>query len=251
MDNTKRFSDRVENYKKYRPDYPIEVIGALKDSCGLNKSSVIADIGSGTGIFSALLLPVVRMVYAIEPNAEMRKAAEEALSSYGNFNSRDACAEDTGLDSHSIDIVTAATAFHWFDKEKTKREFSRILKKNKWVILIWNERNKHESEFLIAYEAIFNNHIPEYATKHHKNVSALFIDEWYGPGKSELITFRNHKKLNWEGLLGRFLSSSYAPRENQPHYARVIDELKQTYERCAHNDAIVFEYTTRLYVGKI
>jgi len=251
MDNTKRFSDRVDNYKKYRPDYPIDVIKVLKDRCGLNKNSVIADIGSGTGIFSALLLPYVGMVYAVEPNAEMRKSAESALLSYGNFSSRDASAEDTGLKSQSVDIVTAATAFHWFNKEKTKKEFSRILKKDKWVVLIWNERYKHGSDFSIAYEAIFNNHIPEYAAKHYKNVSALFIDEWYGPGKSELISFRNHKKLNWDGLLGRFLSSSYAPLENQPHYTKVIDELKQTYERFAHNDTVVFEYTTRLYVGKI
>ncbi|HUL01173.1 MAG TPA: class I SAM-dependent methyltransferase [Nitrospirota bacterium] len=251
MDNTKRFNDRADNYKRYRPDYPAEIIEVLKEKCHLSKKTVIADVGSGTGFFTKLLLPYAGVVYAVEPNPEMRKVAEEALSHYNNFRSISARAEDTQLDAHSIDMVTAATAFHWFDKQKTKEEFRRILKGDKWVVLLWNARNTLENEFLAAYEALFRKYVPEYEKKIHENKDTSSINEWYGEEKAELTLFRNHKILNWEGLRGRFLSSSYAPQESHPNYQRALEDLQQIYERFAHEDSINFEYTTRLYVGKM
>jgi len=251
MDNTNRFKDRADNYKKYRPDYPVDIINVLKDKCGLSKKTVIADIGSGTGIFTKLLLPYAGIVYAVEPNPEMRKVAEETLSSHDNFRSRGTRAEDTTLDSHSVDIVTAATAFHWFDKQITKEEFRRILKEDKWVVLVWNARNTLEHELLAAYETVFRKYVPEYEKKLHENKNTRSINEWYGEGKSELTLFRNYKTLNWEGFRGRFLSSSYAPQEGHSNYERALEDLKRVYERFAHEDSIIFEYTTKVYVGKI
>jgi SAM-dependent methyltransferase len=252
MNNTKRFTDRAENYRKYRPDYPAAVIEVLKKKCGLSTDFVIADIGSGTGIFAKLLLPYVRMVYAIEPNAEMRKAAEEELlSSYKNFFSLDATAEDTKLESSSIDLVTAATAFHWFDTQKTKEEFRRILKEPKWVVLIWNEKNTQRNELQIAYDSILNKYAPDYGKRRHKNIDALSIGEWYALGRSECITFRNDHTISWEGLQGRFLSSSYAPQKGQPNHEQAMEELRSAYMRYAREGAVVLEYTTKLYVGTI
>lgn len=251
MDNTKRFTARAENYRKYRPDYPAAVIDVLKKKCSLNKDSVIADIGSGTGIFAKLLLPHVGMVYGVEPNSEMRKTAEELLASYGNFKSRDASAENTTLKTRSIDIVTAATAFHWFDKQKTKVEFKRILKDPKWVVLIWNERNWQNSEVESAYDAILNKCAPDYSNRAHKKIAGLSLEEWYEPGTSELLDFKNSQRMNWEGLQGRFLSSSYAPQPGDPNCARALDELRAMYDRFAREDSIILDYSTRLYVGKI
>jgi SAM-dependent methyltransferase len=249
VDNTKRFSDRVDNYKKYRPDYPAEVVDVLKSRCDLNKSSVIADVGSGTGIFSALLLPHVGSVYAVEPNAEMRKIAEETLSSYTGFVSKAASAEATGLATHSVDMVTAATAFHWFDKQKVKKEFYRILKNDKWVALIWNEKNTGSTGFMAGYDALFKQYAPQYAEREHKNLEALLIEDWYGQGHAELITFRNHQIFNWERLQGRSLSSSYAPQKGHPNHEAMMAGLKQLYEHHAQDDAIIFEYITKLYIG--
>ncbi len=121
-DSTKRFSDRVENYVKYRPSYPINLINHLKKKGIVTTGQKIADIGSGTGIFSKLLLNTENNVYAVEPNKEMRIAAEKSLQNKLNFISINGSAEDTTLKENSIDIITAAQSFHWFDLQKAKKE---------------------------------------------------------------------------------------------------------------------------------
>jgi ubiquinone/menaquinone biosynthesis C-methylase UbiE len=127
-DSTKRFSNRVENYVKYRPHYPQEIINFLSEEIGLNSEKTIADIGSGTGISAELFLENGNKVYGIEPNKEMREAAEIYLEKYKYFISVNGTAEDTLLENDSMDIVLAGQAFHWFDVEKAKKEFKRILK---------------------------------------------------------------------------------------------------------------------------
>src|SRR5687768_16300575 len=147
-----RFSSRAEAYAKYRPCYPAGVVETLKSECGLTTDSVVADVGSGTGILTELLLKNGNRVFGIEPNEAMRVFAEEALKDYPQFESVDGSAEATALPDDTMDIVVAAQAFHWFDREKTKREFTRILKPNGWVALIWNERRLDTTPFLRAYE---------------------------------------------------------------------------------------------------
>ena len=139
-DNTKRFSNRVDNYVKYRPSYPKEIISFLENAIQFKNDFVVADIGSGTGILSKMFLDNGNTVYAVEPNTAMRNKAEELLKNYPLFKSIDGTAEQTTLQNSSIDIITAAQAFHWFDAEKTKAEFRRILKPGGYCCLIWNER---------------------------------------------------------------------------------------------------------------
>ncbi len=136
FNSTTRFSNRVDNYVKYRPHYPAAVIDYLKKEKVLKDNYVIADIGSGTGISSELFLKNGNTVYGIEPNKEMREGGEKYLSGFKNFISINGTAEDTTLKENSIDVITAGQAFHWFDMVKAKKEFKRILKTNGYVVLI-------------------------------------------------------------------------------------------------------------------
>ena len=118
-----RFNNRVENYIAYRPKYPAAVAEFLRNELGLSAASVVADVGSGTGILSELLLRAGCTVFGVEPNEAMREAAEELLQAYPNFKSVHGTAEATTLDDSSVDFVTAGQAFHWFDIEGARREF--------------------------------------------------------------------------------------------------------------------------------
>lgn len=140
MDPKQRFSSRVENYEKYRPSYPAAVIDTLRGECGLSSRSTIADIGSGTGLFSRLFLDFGCRVFGVEPNPDMRAAGERVLSAYPRFTSLDGSAEATGLAVGSVDFAAAGQAFHWFDPPRARDEFARILRPGGWVVLAWNER---------------------------------------------------------------------------------------------------------------
>jgi ubiquinone/menaquinone biosynthesis C-methylase UbiE len=126
-DPTQRFSSRVENYVKYRPGYPPAILDLLRDKCGLTSASTVADIGSGTGILTGLLLKSGARVFGVEPNPDMRAAGERLLAGQANFTSLAGTAEATTLPAQSVGIITAGQAFHWFDREPTRREFQRIL----------------------------------------------------------------------------------------------------------------------------
>jgi ubiquinone/menaquinone biosynthesis C-methylase UbiE len=135
-DSTRRFSNRVKNYVRYRPSYPQGVISALQAETALTKSSVIADIGSGTGLSAELFLQNGNPVFGVEPNLAMRQAAEQHLKNYPHFYSVDGTAEATTLPNKSVDYAVAAQAFHWFNPQLARQEFSRILQPGGWVVLI-------------------------------------------------------------------------------------------------------------------
>ncbi|MGB6676929.1 MAG: class I SAM-dependent methyltransferase, partial [Terriglobales bacterium] len=159
---TQRFSSRVDNYVRYRPGYPCEVLNLLKKDCDLATESVIADIASGTGIFTQMLLDNGNRAFGVEPNAEMRRAGEAFLQSYPRFTSIAGTAEATTLPERSVEIVTAAQAAHWFDREKAQREFIRILKPGGWCVLLWNERRTDSTHFLREYEQLLLTYGTDY-----------------------------------------------------------------------------------------
>jgi len=246
-DARSRFSDRVANYIRYRPGYPPELIAALlADSA----KPVVADIGSGTGIFTRLLLQQGLRVYGIEPNANMRQAGEEHLAEYGDFTSIDGGAEDTGLDDASVDLITAAQAFHWFDNEPSRNEFARILKADGKLALIWNKR-RLEQPFQQAYDELLREMTPEYGKVNHMNLSNADIAAFFVEGEMEVQHFDNDQQLDFEGLSGRLKSSSYCPAEGTPAYDRLIDALRALFEKHAGNGLLNFEYDTQLYLGPI
>ena len=170
-DPTQRFSSRVDNYTRYRPTYPPAVIELLRDECGLTSSSVVADIASGTGIFTCMLLEDGNRVFGVEPNAEMRRAGEKDLAAYPNFTSVDGTAEATTLAAHSIDIVTAAQAAHWFRLDAARQEFVRILKPGGWAVLLWNQRRTGSTPFLRGYEQLLLTYGTDYQDVRHERTS--------------------------------------------------------------------------------
>jgi ubiquinone/menaquinone biosynthesis C-methylase UbiE len=250
-DPTKRFSDRVENYVKFRPSYPIELINHLKKNKIITTGQNIADIGSGTGIFSKLLLETDNKVYAVEPNKEMRLAAEKSLKNKLNFISVDGTAENTTLEENSIDIITAAQCFHWFALQKTKKEFFRILKRNGYIVIIWNVRNSEGSPFLIEYENLLNSHCPDYSQVNSGNIGFEKIMNFINPKNTQKFSCKNVQFFDFEGLKGRLKSSSYTPTEEQPEYSMLIEDLAKLFKKFHKNGYVQFLYDCEMYFGQI
>ncbi len=243
-----RFSDRVENYVRYRPGYPQEIISLLQDEAGLTPKSIIADIGSGTGISAEFFLKAGCTVHAVEPNGDMRAAAERLLSRYPNFHSVSASAQATTLPDHSIDLIVAAQAFHWFNTPATRAEFTRILKPGGHISLIWNERKLDSTPFLHAFEQLLLTFGTDYTQIRHENVDAAALSSFFS-GPYATHTFPNEQRFDFEGLKGRLLSSSYAPAPGQPRHDEMIAELRCIFDEHQMSGQISFEYDTRVHLG--
>ncbi len=250
-DATQRFSSRVENYVKYRPGYPNEVIETLRNECGLTADSIVADVGSGTGILTEMFLRNGNAVYGIEPNRGMREAAERLLKEYPRFRSVAAQAEETTLDDASVDFVAAGQAFHWFDREKTRREFARVLKPRGWVALIWNERVTTTTPFLVAYEQLLKDYSTDYEQVDHRRIDDDVIRDFFGSDDFRLKQFINVQVFDYEGVKGRLLSSSYAPEEGHSNYEPMLAELERIFQTYQDEGRVVFEYVTQMYYGQL
>ncbi|MFX0023280.1 MAG: class I SAM-dependent methyltransferase [Candidatus Hermodarchaeota archaeon] len=252
QDPKTRFSSRVDRYIKYRPGYPQEIITFLKEKKILLSNSKVADIGSGTGILSELFLKEGNKVYGIEPNSDMRAAAEGILSEYSNFSSIDGSAEKSNLESNTIDVITAGQAFHWFDLEKARIEFSRILKSEGWVVLIWNRRKKRTNEFLKEYEKFLLKYGTDYKAIEK---SKLEFDKFFGRSESNMNYFKVHydnfQIFNYEGLEGRLLSTSYIPLDDNPKFNAMLLDLKQLFDKFQKDGLIRFEYDTEIIYGQL
>lgn len=252
QDPKKRFSSRVEKYIKYRPGYPPEIIELLKEKKIYSANSVIADIGSGTGILSEFFLKEGNLVYGVEPNIDMRNAAEKLLSKYLKFISIDGSAESTTLDPNNIDIITAGQAFHWFNLEKARLEFLRILKPEGWVVLIWNRRKKHTNEFLKEHEKFLLKYGTDYKAIEK---SKLDFDKFFRGNKSDKIyeraRFDNYQIFDYNGLKGRLLSTSYIPLDESPKYNKMLLDLKQLFKKYQKDGLIRFEYDTEVFYGQL
>lgn len=248
MSNTERFSDRVDNYVKYRPDYPREIISLLTSATGFSPDWIVADIGSGTGISTSLFLDNGNIVYAVEPNDPMRRKAEELLGSHPNFISIDGTAEATTLPTSSIDLIIAGQAFHWFDPSATKLECHRILRPKGHIALMWNERQL-DSDFEKAYEELLQHYGADYLQVRHSNISPDDIDAFFSPTPHRLMITPNRQGFDWERLRGRLLSSSYIPTEPGDRYDKMISRLREIFDAYQRNGLVHFDYQTKLYIG--
>lgn len=246
---TTRFSDRVTDYVKYRPHYPLAIIDLLAERCGLTPESVIADIGSGTGILTKIFLENGNPVVGVEPNKEMREAGEQYLAEYGRFTSVDGSAETTRLPAQAMDFVLAGQAFHWFDQAKTRAEFMRILKPAGVVCLIWNDRRTDSSAFLRDYEALLQQYATDYNEINHKNVQDKAVFMPFFGGDFAEASFDNIQRFDFAGLMGRLHSSSYVPPKDHPNYGPLAKRAKEIFEQHAKNGQVAFEYDTRVYYG--
>jgi SAM-dependent methyltransferase len=249
-DSVTRFSNRAENYAKYRPSYPSSVIDILKSDCGLTETSIIADVGSGTGLLSELFLRNGNPVLGIEPNAAMRLAAENLLRRFPNFVSLDASAERSTLEAASVDFITAGQAFHWFDRQKARTEFARILKPGGWVVLIWNQRKLDSTPFLRDYENLLLRYGTDYDQVRHENVAGK-IGEFFAPQTFKSRNLENVQHFDFESLGGRTRSASYTPEPGSPNFEPMFAELEQLFNVHARNGMVDFEYDTRIYYGHL
>lgn len=240
-----RFSNRAENYAKYRPNYPKEIIDFLNEVVGFNKNSVVADIGSGTGILTKMFLDNGNTVYAVEPNKEMRQAAERELESYDNFNSIDGASDNTKLESESVDIITAAQAFHWFDPQPTKKEFLRILKENGAVVLMWNIRKRVPDEFMNEYIDLVYKYSENFNTK--SDTDKETIPNFFKPKTVHKKVFDNPQVSDYERLKGEMLSFSYMPTETHEKFPAMIKELEDLFNKHNKNGEVTIQYETHLY----
>jgi SAM-dependent methyltransferase len=250
QDPTQRFSSRVDNYSRYRPGYPPEVAELLKSECGLGLDSVVADIASGTGLFTRLLLKQGCQVFGVEPNAAMRQAGEQFLAAYGRFRSVAGSAEATTLAGHSIDIITAAQAAHWFERANTRQEFNRILKPGGWLVLLWNERRTDSTPFLREYEQLLLTYGTDYQDVRHEHTTAS-IDSFFAPAPFQTRIFDNRQELDYPALEGRLLSSSYTPPPGNPKHEPMLRELRRIFDAHQQQDGVAMEYNTRVYYGKL
>lgn len=251
MQNSKeRFSDRVADYVKYRPAYPHDIVDFLQSKYGLSKDKQIADVGAGTGISAQLFLNEGYNVIAVEPNKEMREKAIELLGGFTGFSTVDGAAENTNLPPESVDVIVCGQAFHWFDVEKTKEEFKRILKPGGIVVLIWNER-KTESAFEKEYDELIIKHARDYVKVNHRNIDYQNIAAFFDPIPCYLEIFINKQVFDYAGLEGRLLSSSYMPQRADDGYGAMVADLKMLYDKYQENDRITIYYNTKVYIGAL
>ncbi len=251
MDSTRRFSSRVDDYVKHRPGYPAKIIADLAAGGVFRpQTSVVADVGSGTGIFARLFAEQGNRVYGVEPNAEMGAAGREFLSAYPNFQSIAGTAEQTGLPDGSVDLVTAAQAFHWFDVPRARAEFQRILRPGGWAVLVWNERKVETSPFLVEYERLLKAHSADYAKVDHRRVTDAQMRDFLGADMRTWI-YDNEQIFDYEGLKGRLLSSSYAPKEGMTGYESMMGGLRAAFERFNVAGKVAFAYDTKVYAGQL
>ncbi len=249
-DSTKRFSDRVEDYVKYRPGYPSELADYLHSRWGLDSGAVVADVGAGTGISSSLFLRRRHPVFAIEPNTEMREKAIELLGMQPLFSALNGTAESTGLDDETIDLIVAGQAFHWFDQVATRKEFQRILKPGGVVALIWNERLTEEG-FAADYDSFIIRHATDYTKVDHRNISPEEISQFFSPHICDYKAFPNSQTFDMQGLLGRLASSSYIPPRDTPEFKKMEADLYALFHQYQLDGIITIRYETKVFSGRL
>ena len=250
-DPTKRFTSRVDDYAKYRPGYPREVLLTLQDECNLTAGSPIADIGSGTGFLSELFLQNGNPLFAVEPNPEMRKSGETLFGRFPGFRSIDGRAEATNLPEESVDFVITGQAFHWFDVDKSRREFIRILKPGGTAMIVWNERETGSTPFLKAYEELLQLHVPDYSQLNFKEIYRISVADFFGENGFQSRIFRNRQEFDLEGARGRLLSSSYTPEAGHPGHIPMLDALEEAFHTHQVDGLVTFIYTTRMYYSRL
>jgi ubiquinone/menaquinone biosynthesis C-methylase UbiE len=246
-----RFDNLVENYALYRPKYPDELPALLEQKSLLDKTDIIADIGCGTGISSELFLKNGYNVIGIEPGDKMYAYCKKTLSNYPNFSIVKGNAQNTLLKNTSVNTIIAAQAFHWFNNTEAKKEFLRILKPKGRLIIIWNERLTEENEFSKSYENLIIKYSTDYKSVDHRNITNWQIEEFFKPFNYSFFSLNNKQILDYKGLEGRLLSSSYIIKKTNSKYENMLTELKVLYNKFQINNYIQLNYITKIYAGKI
>lgn len=250
MDNTSKFTGMAAVYAKARPAYAPAFIDWLYSDAGMKTDSVIADIGAGTGIFSKALLKKGSTVYSVEPNMDMRAVSENALCGFPNFHSVNGTAENTTLAASSVDFITAAQAFHWFDTMAFKVECRRILKPDGKVVLVWNTRVA-KSALVKENAAVCKKYCPDFkgfsgGLEHME----MDIDRFFG-NCFETKRFANDLLFDKTKFIERSLSASYSLKKTDIAYKSYLADLDELFERYAVAGVLTLPNETAAYIGYI
>lgn len=245
-----RFEGREDDYDRYRPGYPQAVIDLLVKRGELAPGRAVADIGSGTGKFTAMLVGHGAKVYAVEPNVPMRRKAELRLNGYSDFVSMPGRAEDTGLPDASVDLVTVAQAFHWFDQSRFREELVRILRPNGRALLIWNERVVGQGGFDDDYALLLRRYDLNEARTRDTVDDIGSIRSLFG-GPFETDRFDNQQTMDLICLKGRLRSSSYCPRPDDEKFSPLMDDLASIFLKHKENGLVTMRYSTVVYHGQV
>ncbi len=251
MDTTQKFTGKADQYSRYRPRYPEAYLDYLVTTTGLNPGDVVADVGSGTGILTGQLLAWGLQVWAIEPNADMRGVAEAHLGDQPGFRSVAATAENTTLEDHSVSLVTAAQAFHWFDRPRFQEECRRILRPGGPVALVWNNRDMRQG-INQELERVCIDLCPNFVAfggglEDQPDVFRAFFKN----SRYEYRVFDNAERHDLTGFLGRNLSNSYAPLARDDNYQPFIYAMKALFARYAAGEFITLPMETNSYLGTV
>ncbi|MGN6479746.1 class I SAM-dependent methyltransferase [Luteibacter sp.] len=246
---TERFSDRVEDYVRYRPDYPRALVDWLH-GLGVKPDWAVADIGAGTGISSRLFLDAGHRVTAVEPNASMRHAAVRWLGHEERFRTVAGSAEATGLPDGSVDLVTAGQAFHWFDKDRMRAECRRILSSRGLVAIFWNTRRLVGTPFLEGFEALMHEYGVDYVSITERYADDDAMARWFGHGYRGMASFPHGQKLDFDALKGRLMSSSYAPKPGHPNHEPLLAALRTLFESTQEDGTVDYDFDTRVFAGR-
>ncbi len=250
-DPPERFTGRVESYRQYRPRYPAEIAELLERKCGLSRDSRLVDVAAGTGLLTEVLLGAGFQVTAVEPNAEMRAACSELEASYPALRCVAGKAEDTGLPDSSADLITVAQAMHWFDLERTRAEFVRILKAGGWCAVIYNHRHTSCNAFHSAYGRLLEEFGIDYSSVQRQHMNQERMAEFFAPAEMRCATFPNSQALGLEALEGRIRSSSYIPRPGHERFGEMQAEIRRLFEENESGGVVTIKYECAVCYGQI
>lgn len=249
-DGTEVFAPLADDYAKYRPGYPTEVLDELVRECGLARDWAIADIGSGTGNLARLFLKAGYGVAGVEPNREMREAGERLLAAYPSFLSLDGTAESIPLDALSVDLITVGQAIHWFDIDRARAEFRRILRPGQWVAVLWNDR--YDSG---PFSREYQEFVCSCATTSPSAIKApsleTGIDRLFGSVTPHTVQFSHAQRFDLGGLLGRARSSGHIPQPGMQGHDELTAKLTELFARYEDSGVVEFAYLTPMYYGRL
>lgn len=235
--NEEKFTGKAALYEMSRPSYAQGAIDLIRSEIPLGEK--IADIGAGTGIFTRQLLSAGYKVYAVEPNADMR----ERLLGCG---AEVVCApaEDTGLPDNSVSLVTAAQAFHWFDREKFRAECRRILVPGGKVLLLWNSEDR--AYIINDIDALCRRYYVKYEPRRefHEDTGGFFT-------KHSEFVFRNDLVMDREHFIANRMSRSHAPRVTDKNYGEFENALSELFDKYSSDGKITIPNITRGYFGTV
>ncbi len=241
-----RFSNRVDDYVRYRPGYAPELMEWLRTSTEISASWAVADVGSGTGLLSREFLHLGCTVYGVEPNDEMRAAAEQELAGHARFRSVAGTAEATTLASGSVKLVSAGQAFHWFEPAATQREWRRVIEPGGFALVVFNSRMIDATPFMRAYD----RYLIEYALDYTR------VDHQRGLHEKLAVVFGNYEQARfpftlrhrYDDVRGLSMSSSYVPAPGHPHHEAFFRGLRELFDEHAVDGGVAFPYETEAYL---